>query len=115
MGKELAEGKLHSLERQTALSRSYAEDIRARYVELEDHLHALDMENESLHQQVSHCTSVLPTKAPKLLISFQNVEMYRSFCGQSLKELVDSMHRNRPRPLLLAGIDMSNRAFSSFI
>lgn len=60
MGKELAEGKLHSLERQTALSRSYAEDIRARYVELEDHLHALDMENESLHQQVSHWTANTP-------------------------------------------------------
>lgn len=52
MGKELAEGKVHSLERQIALSKTYAEDIRARYVELEDHLHALDMENESLHQQV---------------------------------------------------------------
>lgn len=52
MGKELAEGKVHSLERQIALSRTYAADIRARYVELEDHLHALDMENESLHQQV---------------------------------------------------------------
>lgn len=53
MGKELAEGKVHSLERQIALSRAYATDIRARYVELEDHLHALDMENESLHQHVN--------------------------------------------------------------
>ena len=54
MGKELAEGKLHSLERQIALSKAFAEDVQARYVELEDHLHALDMENESLHQQVSN-------------------------------------------------------------
>ena len=70
MGKELAEGKLHSLERQTALSRSYAEDVRARYVELEDHLHALDMENESLHQQVSHCTAGLRNEGTEAADSF---------------------------------------------
>jgi hypothetical protein len=53
MGKELAEGKVHALERQIALAKTFAEDVGAKYVELEDHLHALDQENEGLHQQVS--------------------------------------------------------------
>lgn len=52
MGKELAEGKVHALERQVALSKTYVEDMRARYLELEDHAHALDAESEDLHQQV---------------------------------------------------------------
>ena len=52
MGRELAEGKVHSLERQVAILKAYGEDMRARYLELEDHAHALDAESEDLHQQV---------------------------------------------------------------
>ena len=52
MGKELAEGKVHTLERQVALSKAYVEDMRGRYLELEDHAHALDAESEEMHQQV---------------------------------------------------------------
>ena len=52
MGRELAEGKVHSLERQVAISKAYVEDMRARYLELEDHAHSLDAESEDLHQQV---------------------------------------------------------------
>ena len=53
MGKELAEGKVHALERQVVLSKTFVEDMRARYIELEDHAHQLDGENEDLHQQAS--------------------------------------------------------------
>ena len=59
MGKEVAEGKVHSLERQVALAKSFAQEVGAKYVELEDHLHALDQENEGLHQQVCHPTPYL--------------------------------------------------------
>lgn len=52
MGKELAEGKVHTLERQVVLSKTFVEDMRGRYLELEDHAHSLDIENEDLHQQV---------------------------------------------------------------
>jgi len=70
MGKEVAEGKVHSLERQVALAKSFAQDVGAKYVELEDHLHALDQENEGLHQQVTPSdhrliwTKPFPTTSP---------------------------------------------------
>ena len=51
-GRELAEGKVHALERQVALSKVFTEDMRARYLELEDHAHVLDAESEDLMQQV---------------------------------------------------------------
>ena len=48
MGGELAEGKLHAMERQAALAKAAAEDSRRLLSEGEDHLHSLDAENEEL-------------------------------------------------------------------
>jgi hypothetical protein len=42
MGRELAEGKLHALERQLALSKEFVDDMRRFYAELEDHATVLD-------------------------------------------------------------------------
>ena len=52
MGRELGEGRVHGLERQLALGRAALEEMRGRYLELEDHCHVLDAEAEDLHQQV---------------------------------------------------------------
>lgn len=48
MGRELAEGKVHAIERQAALAKAFAEDTRKVLEELEDHVHSLDAENEEL-------------------------------------------------------------------
>ena len=42
MGRELAEGKLHAVERQAALAKAFAEQLRKAFTELED------AENEEL-------------------------------------------------------------------
>ena len=52
MGRELAEGKLHAVERQAALAKTFAEDLRKAFAEVEDHVHALDAENEDLQAQL---------------------------------------------------------------
>ena len=52
MGRELAEGKLHTVERQAALAKTFAEDLRKAFAEAEDHLHTLDAENEDLQAQL---------------------------------------------------------------
>ena len=48
MGRELAEGKVHAIERQAALAKAFAEETRGLLQEGEDHLHSLDAENEEL-------------------------------------------------------------------
>lgn len=48
MGRELAEGKVHELERGAALAKGFADDLRRAYASLEDHTHTLDRENEDL-------------------------------------------------------------------
>jgi WTAP/Mum2p family len=48
MGRELAEGKVHELERRAALAKGFADDLRRAYASLEDHAHTLDRENEDL-------------------------------------------------------------------
>jgi pre-mRNA-splicing regulator WTAP len=52
MGREMAEGKMHAIEQQAALARSYAEDMRKLYTELEEHTTALDEEAGALNTQV---------------------------------------------------------------
>lgn len=61
MGRELAEGKVHGLEQQVALAKGFVEDLRTRYLELEDHTHTLDAEAEDLARQV---LSLLLSPAP---------------------------------------------------
>lgn len=51
-GRELAEGKVHALERAAALARGFGDDIRRQYATLETHAHALDRENEELQGQL---------------------------------------------------------------
>lgn len=48
MGRELAEGKVHALERAAALAKGFGDDMRRQYAALETHAHALDRENEEL-------------------------------------------------------------------
>lgn len=48
MGRELAEGKVHELERGAALAKGFADDLRRAYASLEDHASSLDRENEDL-------------------------------------------------------------------
>ena len=57
MGRELAEGKVHAMERQAALAKDFARDLRQAFVELEDHSHSLDAENEEL-QVLPACRTV---------------------------------------------------------
>lgn len=52
MGRELGEGKVHGLERQLALAKSFAEDMRRAHAELEDHCTTLDEEAEKLQDEV---------------------------------------------------------------
>ena len=52
MGRELAEGKLHAVERQAALAKTFADDLRVAFAAVEDHAHALDAENEELQAQL---------------------------------------------------------------
>mmetsp|Transcript_14418 Transcript_14418/g.43614 ORF Transcript_14418/g.43614 Transcript_14418/m.43614 type:complete len:256 (-) Transcript_14418:387-1154(-) len=52
MGRELAEGKVHALERAAALAKGFGDDMRRQYAALETHAHALDRENEELQGQV---------------------------------------------------------------
>jgi WTAP/Mum2p family len=58
MGRELAEGKVHELERGAALAKGFADDLRRAYASLEDHTHTLDRENEDL--QVGRCFVITP-------------------------------------------------------
>ena len=58
MGRELAEGKVHGLEQQVALAKGFVEDMRTRYLELEDHTHTLDAEAEDFARQVWACLCV---------------------------------------------------------
>jgi hypothetical protein len=51
-GRELAEGKVHALERAAALARGFGDDIRRQYATLETHAHALDRENEELQATI---------------------------------------------------------------
>lgn len=51
-GRELAEGKVHALERAAALARGFGDDMRRQYAALETHAHALDRENEELQGQL---------------------------------------------------------------
>lgn len=55
MGRELAEGRVHELERGAALAKGFADDLRRAYASLEDHTHTLDRENEDLQVQDSPC------------------------------------------------------------
>lgn len=52
MGRDLGEGRVHALERQLALARSFAEDMRRAFQELEDHCDLLDEECERLQDEV---------------------------------------------------------------
>ena len=52
MGRELAEGKLHAVERQAALAKTFADDLRKAFAAVEEHAHALDAENEELQAQL---------------------------------------------------------------
>ena len=54
MGRELGEGKVHGLERQLALAKSFAEDMRRAHAELEDHCTTLDEEAEKLQDEVGN-------------------------------------------------------------
>ena len=58
MGRELGEGKVHGLERQLALAKSFAEDMRRAHAELEDHCTTLDEEAEKLQDEVGSGLSV---------------------------------------------------------
>lgn len=52
MGRELSEGRIHHLETQLALAKNFAEEMRRKYLELEEHCCALDEEAEDLQQQL---------------------------------------------------------------
>ena len=52
MGRELAEGKVATLERGAALAKTFGDDLRRAYAELEGHASALDRENEDLQVAV---------------------------------------------------------------
>lgn len=52
MGRELSEGRVHNLERQLALAKGYAEDMRAAFQECEDHATALDEEADKIQEEV---------------------------------------------------------------
>ena len=52
MGRELSEGRIHHLETQLALAKNFAEEMRRKYLELEEHCWALDEEAEDLQQQL---------------------------------------------------------------
>jgi len=52
MGRDLAEGHVHALERQLALAKSALEDMRRAYLQLEDITQQLDSEVEDLQAQV---------------------------------------------------------------
>lgn len=58
MGRELAEGKVHATERQAALAKGFAEDLRTAFTELEDHVHSLDAENEELQVRSEVCSDL---------------------------------------------------------
>ena len=55
MGRELAEGKVHALERAAALAKGFGDDMRRQYAALETHAHALDRENEELQARAAGC------------------------------------------------------------
>lgn len=59
MGRELSEGRVHNLERQLALAKGYAEDLRAALQECEDHATALDEEAEKIQEEVCHMSVML--------------------------------------------------------
>eukprot|EP00803_Ostreobium_quekettii_P009691 evm.model.scf_1727.4 EVM.evm.TU.scf_1727.4 scf_1727:21339-24332(+) len=50
MGRELSEGRIHHLETQLALAKNFADEMRRKYLELEEHCCALDEEAEDLQQ-----------------------------------------------------------------
>lgn len=52
MGRELAEGRIHHLETQLALAKNFAEEMRKKCTEMEEHCCALDEEAEDLQQQI---------------------------------------------------------------
>lgn len=52
MGKDLAEGKVSGLERQLAVAREYAAQLRRQFLELEEHVGALDQEAEQQQGQI---------------------------------------------------------------
>lgn len=52
MGRDLAEGHVHALERQLALAKTALEDMRRTYLQLEDVTQQLDGEAEDLQAQV---------------------------------------------------------------
>jgi hypothetical protein len=65
MGRDLAEGHVHALERQLALAKAALEDMRRAYLQLEDVTQQLDNEAEDLQAQVCieqllPCHAVLP-------------------------------------------------------
>ena len=51
MGRDLAEGHVHALERQLALAKTALEDMRRAYLQLEDVTQQLDNEAEDLQAQ----------------------------------------------------------------
>lgn len=55
MGRDLAEGHVHALERQLALAKTALEDMRRAYLQLEDVTQQLDGEAEDLQAQVITC------------------------------------------------------------
>ena len=63
MGRELAEGRVHELERGAALAKGFADDLRRAYASLEDHTHTLDRENEDLQVQVFPCVHAPAAKS----------------------------------------------------
>ncbi|BDA49124.1 probable pre-mRNA-splicing regulator WTAP [Coccomyxa sp. Obi] len=59
MGRDLAEGHVHALERQLALAKTALEDMRRAYLQLEDVTQQLDGEAEDLQAQVFSLTQEL--------------------------------------------------------
>ncbi|GMH42464.1 hypothetical protein BSKO_10383 [Bryopsis sp. KO-2023] len=52
MGRELSEGRVHHLETQLALAKNFAEEMRKKCLDMEEHCSALDEEAEDLQQQI---------------------------------------------------------------
>lgn len=59
MGRDLAEGHVHALERQLGLAKAALEDMRRAYLQLEDVTHHLDDEAEDLQAQVGRLSIAL--------------------------------------------------------
>lgn len=81
MGRELAEGKVHGLEQQVALAKGFVEDLRMRYLELEDHTHTLDAEAEDLTRQVHLMWPPSPVQLQGVCLSEDMISSWESQCG----------------------------------